>query len=156
MLLPDPLLPELPCDAELPDWPLPDAADPEPLPLPLWAIANAAETIRIAKICNKRFIIFPSSSLLSLFFANWVCGSTAFRRLGLSIEHPVAPRRARRLTGAGTVGQATNEECGTMRTSGVDQSVAERTIQGKPGRRGRCPVGRRCNPQLRKISGQVF
>ncbi len=58
MLLPEPLLPELPWDAELPDWLLPEAADPEPLPLPLWAIANAAETIKIAKICSKRFIPF--------------------------------------------------------------------------------------------------
>ena len=35
-LLLDPLLPDpLPWDAELPDWPLLPAADPEPLPLPL-------------------------------------------------------------------------------------------------------------------------
>lgn len=52
--LPDPL--PLPWDAELPDWPLPEAD-----PLPLWAMANAAETIKIARIWSKRFIAnFPS------------------------------------------------------------------------------------------------
>jgi hypothetical protein len=55
-LLPEPELPLLPWEAELPDWPVPLAADPEPLPLPLCAMAKAAETTRIAKICNKRFI----------------------------------------------------------------------------------------------------
>lgn len=49
MLLPEPLDPVLPWDAELPDCPV---LEPEPLPelLPLWAIAKAAETTKIAKI----------------------------------------------------------------------------------------------------------
>jgi len=59
MPLPEPLLPLLPWDAELPDWPLP-LADPEPLPLPLCAIAKAAETTKIARTWSTRFIqTFP-------------------------------------------------------------------------------------------------
>ncbi len=104
MLLPEPLLPELPCEAELPDWPLPEAADPEPLPLPLWAIANAADTIKIARICNKRFISCSSSLLRELNV--WldripeiqVCLSDILWREGGREDSPVRGPSAKQLT----------------------------------------------------------
>jgi len=70
MLLPEPELPDplLPWDAELPDCPDPEA---EPLPelLPLWAMAKAAETTKIASIWSKRFIRTISSLLVQADYA---------------------------------------------------------------------------------------
>lgn len=97
MLLPE-LLPEpelLPCDAELPDCPLP-LDEPEPLALPLCAIAKAAETVKIAKTWNTRFI-----TTLPLFLKR-----SLFLVLSpLTSQDPSSVVASKRvdLTGAGTV-----------------------------------------------------